>query len=246
VNFRNQSAAIKDNEHMHAPVTAPWALPLAQSCRVTSVAQERSLPVVASVTLVHVVALFWMLNPLQSPAPQQPVLSFTVTLMDLSSSPNSISSAASAASSPAEKSEPKKIVEDVTPEAMSAKPKMAAKTKTNPQPKKNAALSHNSQAQTAVLAPLTPAQFDAAYLQNPKPDYPPLSRRMGEQGNVTLSVYVSEEGRAENIHLKKSSGFTRLDNAALDAVKRWRFISAKQGERVVASWVQVPVKFILE
>ena len=69
---------------------------------------------------------------------------------------------------------------------------------------------------------------------------------MGEQGNILLSVHVNENGQAENVQLKKSSGFDRLDNAALEAVKRWRFIAAKQQERLVASWVQVPIKFVLE
>ena len=115
-----------------------------------------------------------------------------------------------------------------------------------PTPKTVAPLTHNSQQQSAVLAPVMPAQFNAAYLQNPAPAYPNLSRRLNEQGQVLLSVYVSEEGRATSLRIKKSSGFNRLDDAALEAVSRWRFVAAKQGERMVASWVQVPVKFVLE
>ena len=113
-------------------------------------------------------------------------------------------------------------------------------------PKTNALLSHSSPSQTAVLAPITPAEFDAAYLQNPAPSYPPLSRRMGEQGNIMLRVYVNELGKAETATIKKSSGFDRLDSAAVEAVKNWRFIAAKQHEQLVASWIQVPIKFILE
>jgi periplasmic protein TonB len=197
------------------------------------------------VTVAHVAALLWLLHhPVASS--QQPVLSFTVTLMDLSASQNSISSAASAASSPAIKPEPKKAIEEAKPEARTAKLKKKVKPVTQSSPKANSPLSHNAQAQTAVLAPITPAQFDAAYLQNPKPSYPPLSRRMGEQGNVLLAVYVNEEGRAQTVRLKKSSGFERLDNAAMESVQSWRFAAAKQGERMIASWVQVPVQFILE
>ena len=206
---------------------------------------DHTLRAMLAVTLVHVAALLWLLyHP--APISQQPVLSFTVTLMDLSSSQNTLSSAASAASTPAAKLETKKTAEEIKSDAHSATPKKTVKTQTNPSPKSNAPVSHNSQAQTAVLAPITPAQFDAAYLQNPKPSYPALSRRMGEQGNVMLAVYVTEEGRAETVRLKKSSGFDRLDNAALEAVSRWRFAAAKQGERLIASWVNVPVKFVLE
>lgn len=198
-----------------------------------------------AVTAVHVAALLWALyHPV--PFSQQPVLSFTVTLMDLSSSQNTVSSAASSASAPAVKSEPKKTIEEINPDTQAAKLKKQVKPVPVASPKSSAPLSHNSQAQTAVLAPITPAQFDAAYLQNPKPSYPALSRRMGEQGNVLLSVYVSEAGAAQSVRLKQSSGFNRLDNAALEVVSRWRFAAARQGEKLVASWVNVPVKFVLE
>ena len=129
--------------------------------------------VMLAVAVVHIAALLWVLyRPV--PVSQQPVLSFTVTLMDLSSSQNTISSAASSASAPAVKSEPKKMVEEVKPDVRSTKFKKAVKPVATPSPKANAPLSHNSQAQTAVLASITPAQFDAAYLQNPKPSYPAL------------------------------------------------------------------------
>lgn len=196
-----------------------------------------------AVTLLHVAALFLLLySPLS--APQQPVLSFTVTLMDLSSSPNSLSSAASSMSMPSQKSAPEKNMTPIT-DARATQIKKIAKPVTAPA-KANARLSHDAKAQTAVLAPLTPAQFDAAYLNNPTPEYPPLSRRLGEQGRVLLSVFVGENGRAESVTLKSSSGFERLDNAAREAVSRWRFIAARQGEKLVASWVNVPVKFVLE
>ncbi|MFB9124864.1 energy transducer TonB [Paraburkholderia dipogonis] len=52
-----------------------------------------------------------------------------------------------------------------------------------------------------------------------QPDYPPLSRRRGETGTVIVSLVVSVTGKIENVALKKSSGFSRLDDAALDAVR---------------------------
>ena len=116
----------------------------------------------------------------------------------------------------------------------------------NNETKNKSTQSYNSIAQTAVVAPTTPALFDAAYLNNPAPTYPALSRRLEEQGTVLLSVYVGENGKAQNVAIKKSSGFERLDEAALETVKKWQFIAAKQGDKLVASWVQVPVKFVLE
>jgi protein TonB len=93
---------------------------------------------------------------------------------------------------------------------------------------------------------LVPARFDADYLNNPKPPYPAFSRRLGEQGKVLLSVSVSTQGQPENIEIKLSSGSPRLDQAALDAVKRWRFVPAKRGDTPIQSWVTVPIVFSLE
>lgn len=88
-------------------------------------------------------------------------------------------------------------------------------------------------------------RFDANYLNNPKPPYPALSRRLGEEGVVLLRVYVSVNGQPEQIQLAKSSGYERLDDAALQAVSSWKFIPARQGKIGVAAWVQVPVSFQL-
>lgn len=92
---------------------------------------------------------------------------------------------------------------------------------------------------------ITPARFDAAYLANPAPEYPLLSRRLGEAGRVLLRVFVNAEGDAERVELAQSSGSSRLDHAALAAVRRWRFEPAKEGPLPVACWVQVPIVFDL-
>ncbi len=92
----------------------------------------------------------------------------------------------------------------------------------------------------------TPAQFNAAYLQNPAPVFPPLSRRQGEQGKVLLRVKVSAEGHPVAVDLEKSSNFVRLDEAARLAVSRWRFVPARRGEQAVEGSVIVPIVFRLE
>ena len=98
----------------------------------------------------------------------------------------------------------------------------------------------------AVAAPVTAARFDADYLNNPKPHYPPASRRLHEEGEVMLRVRVSAAGLAESVEIKHTSGFPRLDQAALDAVTRWRFVPARRGDETVAAWVQVPITFNLQ
>lgn len=94
--------------------------------------------------------------------------------------------------------------------------------------------------------PLTPARFDAAYLHNPKPEYPPASRRGSEEGKVLLRVSVGTDGSAQSVEVISSSGFSRLDQAAMAAVRRWRFAPARRGETPVEGNVRVPINFSLE
>ena len=94
--------------------------------------------------------------------------------------------------------------------------------------------------------PATSARFDADYLKNPAPAYPPASRRMGEEGKVTLHVQVSPQGGALQVAVRTSSGSPRLDEAAAQTVRTWKFIPAKRGDTSVESWVLVPIIFKLE
>lgn len=99
----------------------------------------------------------------------------------------------------------------------------------------------------APAAPMTvtQARFDADYLQNPAPAYPALSRRMGEEGKVVLRVFVESTGRPSQIEIKFASGSPRLDQAAQEAVWRWKFVSARRGDEAVGAWVLVPIVFNL-
>lgn len=95
-------------------------------------------------------------------------------------------------------------------------------------------------------APSEPARYDAAYLENPSPQYPKLSRRRGEEGKVTLRVRVRADGRAENVEIAHTSGHPRLDAAARETVLSWRFVPARQGETPIDSSLLVPVVFRLD
>lgn len=89
-------------------------------------------------------------------------------------------------------------------------------------------------------------RFNAAYLNNPRPTYPPLSRRLNESGKVLLKVRVSEDGRAIAVDIAQSSNSARLDEAARQAVSQWRFIPAKLGEQAIVADVIVPIVFKLD
>lgn len=96
-----------------------------------------------------------------------------------------------------------------------------------------------------MSAPSVPPRFDAAYLNNPPPVYPAAARRRGDQGRVQLRVLVSKTGLAERVDLHQSSGSAALDQAAREAVERWRFVPARRGQEALSDWVIVPVVFSL-
>jgi protein TonB len=72
-----------------------------------------------------------------------------------------------------------------------------------------------------------------------------MSRRLGEEGTVRLKVLVDERGRPRDVQLAKGSGFARLDQAAMDAVRRWKFVAATDGAKPITAWTQVAVTFKL-
>lgn len=102
--------------------------------------------------------------------------------------------------------------------------------------------SHSEDAR-ADAQPLQAAKPDYAY--NPQPDYPVLLREQGVGGVVWLRVWVDSEGHPGEIKLAKGSGYRLLDDAALRAVRQWRFVPAKKGEQKLASWVEFPIRFTL-
>jgi protein TonB len=104
----------------------------------------------------------------------------------------------------------------------------------------------------AMETPPSPVQLDAEpdyradYLNNPRPPYPLVARRMGYQGKVVLNVEVLAEGRAGEVKLQSSSGYDILDRAALQTVKTWKFSPATRFGQPITQWFLVPIKFSLE
>jgi periplasmic protein TonB len=87
---------------------------------------------------------------------------------------------------------------------------------------------------------------DADYLQNPKPPYPPISKRLGEQGKVVVRVFIGADGSAQKGEIRQSSGFERLDQTALSTALKWRYVPGKRGGVPEPMWVNVPINFVLE
>ena len=87
---------------------------------------------------------------------------------------------------------------------------------------------------------------EADYLRNPPPAYPRLSRRMGEQGTVMVRILILADGHPEKAEIRTSSGYPRLDEAALASVQGWRFVPGKRNGVAQAMWFNIPIRFVLD
>ncbi|HCS65030.1 MAG TPA: energy transducer TonB [Cellvibrio sp.] len=94
-------------------------------------------------------------------------------------------------------------------------------------------------------APILPPRAEADQLSNPAPIYPSLSRRLREEGIVVLEILIKADGSVGEIKIKNSSGFKRLDETAVKAVKQWRYHPATQGDKKIDFWYEQPVEFNL-
>ncbi len=68
---------------------------------------------------------------------------------------------------------------------------------------------------------------------------------MQEEGRVLLDVYILPDGLVGEIKLKRTSGHPRLDQAALEAVKRWKYQPARRGNVPIPYWYVQPIDFSL-
>ena len=84
------------------------------------------------------------------------------------------------------------------------------------------------------------------YAQNPKPIYPVEAREKGYRGEVLLKVEVLSNGWVGQVEMKKSSGYEILDQSAFSAVKKWKFIPAREEGVAIPVWVNIPIKFELQ
>lgn len=143
------------------------------------------------------------------------------------------------------------------PAATQAEPSPNAPTATLAQPSpatpaSAAVAADTPQATPASTAPApAPAKVElpnasASYLNNPKPPYPALSKRLGEEGKVVVRAWIDTNGRATQAEIKTSSGYDRLDQTALQTVLNWRYIPGQRAGVPEAMWFNIPLNFVLE
>ena len=104
-----------------------------------------------------------------------------------------------------------------------------------------------SQAAAAVDIPASvDADYKAAFLNNPKPPYPPLVFQMRIEGTVLLKALVLPDGTCGEVVLARSSGNELLDKSALTTVAQWKFTPAKTRGKETSQWVGIPITFSLK
>ncbi|QEL64323.1 periplasmic protein TonB [Oryzomicrobium terrae] len=230
------------------PTSAPQPYVVADSDRLW---RGTNLGWIGAAVVVHG-ALLAAITLAPAAAPLQPPAPLMVSILP----PAPSAPTPPAPATPTAKSEPKPLVKPAPAKPKPAPaPAMPAPSPIAAAPQPSTPATPAAPAAAAPAAPSAPAgnpapvsapRFDADYLSNPAPAYPPLSRRMGEQGKVMLRAHVLPNGSADEVVVKTTSGSSRLDNAALDAVRKWKFVPARQGSELVAAWVQIPITFSLE
>lgn len=86
---------------------------------------------------------------------------------------------------------------------------------------------------------------NADYLNNPKPVYPAMSKRLGEQGKTIVRVLIGVDGLPKSASIRQSSGYERLDEAARTAVMSWRYVPGKRNGVVEPMEFNVPINWVL-
>jgi periplasmic protein TonB len=104
------------------------------------------------------------------------------------------------------------------------------------------AISVTTTQEPGIAGPVSKSLAELQLTRKVDPAYPPASRRADEEGTVLVKLIVAANGRVVDARVERSSGFPRLDQAALQAVRNWQFSSAGGNERASVS---VPIKFEL-
>lgn len=96
-----------------------------------------------------------------------------------------------------------------------------------------------------VAQPKTVSESAVRYLQRPVPEYPKASLKLREEGKVIIRVLVDVNGKPQQAIVAESSGYSRLDEAAVTAVRKALFEPYSENGRALAVWVRVPITFNL-
>ena len=204
--------------------------------------RDRSL-IVASVVFAHVLLMWFLASMPSLPTSSHQEMSVSIATMPSPPQPAAVEPKPEPVAKPKPVVKPKPVERRVQPTPEVATPVAPVETPAS------TAQTSSAPPQPVNASPSLPDRepdYQAAYLNNPVPAYPMVARRMGWQGRVVLNVEVLASGLPGQVKLHQSSGHDVLDNAAMKAVRGWRFVAARQGGQVVSKWFLVPIPFILK
>lgn len=90
------------------------------------------------------------------------------------------------------------------------------------------------------------SQGDTIFENQPKPRYPMVSKKLGEEGTVIVKGCIEENGSIKNAVVINGSGYKRLDAEAIETVRKWTFSGINQKNKKIMSCYKIPIKFVLE
>lgn len=192
---------------------------------------------IAIIVGLHVAALVALVK-LDIISIQKPVV-HNLTVIDL----------AEPAPPPMDKPKPEKVVEKIEPVVVT--PVAVVQTLAPPPPPIQVTNTPPPPRPVVVAAPAPPTgpvsvnNLDERLLSGNPPKYPMESRRKKEQGTVVLRLVIGTDGRIQDISIAQSSGFDRLDQAALSAVRGWRWQPVIQNGAAVPVRGTLPIPFVL-
>lgn len=178
--------------------------------------------------------------PAPAPAPQQPAKNRTAQRPTPASQPAKAELPAAVPAKEPSPIAPQGSPAESTPQAAST-----------PAPATQATPAASTAAAPATAAtPTVPPRVElpstqATFLYKPDPPYPLLSNRLREEGTVVLRVLIDTDGSPAKVEIRRSSGYDRLDQAALKGALQWRFAPHKPNGVPTAAWYEIPVKFQL-
>jgi len=204
--------------------------------------------------LVHAVAIVLLAGELKRAAPGQPALAFELPASQSAASPDQppadpILEEPQPVEEPIELDEPAPDVVEF--DAAGAPSSPLASATTHPRRVRLSRPLRTPPEQT-VAAPAEPAApQEIAHPIRPRADgcppprYPPLARRLGQEGVVRLSLQIDAAGEVTDVTVRASSGHRLLDRAAIRAARSWRYHPARSGKRTMAGTIDQAVEFRL-
>lgn len=197
---------------------------------------------IAFVLIAHVLVIGWLMAQRLLPMPDE-----AVTLMVNFIAPPALQQAAPkpAPKPPESKPLPKEPAQQLVAQAPVLSP---AEPVAPPLPE--VPVVESAPAAPAMPLPVGPValggELSVVCPERRAPAYPPMSRRLGETGKVVLRVTLNAQGRVAKATVNQSSGFNRLDEAALAAVREWRCTPAQRNGQAVEATALQPFNFVLE